>query len=433
MLAGVTLAVAVIGTPVACWSIFGGADSADPTGAGASTAAVASRTSPPVERFTRVEGWIPYWGDPAGTARRAARAGFTDLLFFAATLRPNSTVKMEQTARLSRGVKAAHAEGAATWLTVANHGKSLAKVLTPGNRDRLVEQLLAAHRLSSCHHLDLDLEQLTKSQTAELPPLAAALAARLPAGTRLGLTLQPVDRRLRPWAIPHVVALLEQPGVFTVRFMCYDYHWRTSLPGALYPKAAFERLLDTYPAHAEKLTVALPLYGYDWPRPEDTTVPRAKAITIAELAARAAQSGSRLVWMEQEGELALLSEGAGVRRIAAVPSLRTIAERSAIARAHGVPAVAFWHLGCGRLSEVILAARPGGGAGDPPSQVMARWDELLRPWKERVCKIVTARAGDSFATLAERHGVTRAVLYRFNEGLTDETMAGRRVYLPIRR
>ena len=196
------------------------------------------------------------------------------------------------------------------------------------------------------------MEQLSRAQWSELPLLARAVSARLPAGAKLGLTLQPADARLRPWAVPHVNAMLEDPGVFTVRFMCYDFHWRTSLPGALYPRAAFERLLETYAAHAAKLSVALPLYGYDWPRPPDVSLPPAKVVTLADLAALAARDGVEVRWMEQEGELALFySDAGGVRRMAAVPSLRTVADRSAVARRRGVGAVAFWHLGCGGVQQ----------------------------------------------------------------------------------
>jgi len=219
-----------------------------------------------------------------------------------------------------------------------------------------------------------------------------------------------------------------------VRFMCYDFHWRTSLPGALYPRPVYERMLRTYPRGVAKLTMALPLYGYDWPRPDDVSIPAAQVVTLGEVAARARAPGARVLWMKDDGELAIVTTGGAGSRMAAVPSFRAIAERAALARAHGVPALAFWHLGCGGLRETFAAVQPGAaGDGDPPSQLYQSWPQLLITWKERVCKVVTAEAGDSFASLAKRHGVSRAKLYRFNEGLTNESIAGKRVYLPIAR
>ncbi|MHC5020252.1 MAG: hypothetical protein ACYTGX_09115 [Planctomycetota bacterium] len=434
--AAITLATALVGVPLSCAAVLTGGEA--PAGPGTEAPGTPAATAQPLERLDRVEGWVPYWGDPERTAVAAARHGVTDLLFFGATLKPDGRMKMESARRMREAVAAAHADGARSWLTVANHGQSLAKVLTPANRAALAARCVDALARSGCRHLDLDLEQLTRSQTAELVPLAEALGEALPQGARLGITLQPVDARLRPWAIPHVRALLANPRVFTVRFMCYDYHWRTSLPGALYPRAVYERLLATYPEYAAKLCMALPLYGYAWPRPDDVSLPSAGVVTLAEVDARARAPHTQLLWMEADAELALITRTPGGKPPvwAAVPSLRAIGERAALARYHGVPAIAFWHLGCGKVGEAVAAARGGLGAdagGDPPSSSLRSWAVLLAEWKERTCKRITAKPGDSFAVLAKRHGVSRAALYRFNEGLTDDTLPGSRVYLPLRK
>jgi hypothetical protein len=432
--AAVKLAVALVGVPLSCAAVLSGEEA--PAGSDREASSLPADRARPVERLSRVEGWVPYWCHPKLTAIAAARHGVTDLLFFGATLKPDGTMKLESAQRMRGAVAAAHAHGARSWLTVANHGKSLAKVLTPANRAALVARCVDALARSECRHLDLDLEQLTRSQTAELVPLATALGDRLPPDARLGITLQPVDARLRPWAIPHVRALLANPRVFTVRFMCYDYHWRTSLPGALYPRAVYERLLATYPEQAAKLCMALPLYGYAWPRPDDVSLPRANVVTLAEVAARAEAPHTQLFWMEADAELACITTrpGGGPPVWAAVPSLRAVAERAALARQYGVPAVAFWHLGCGGVDGAVAAAHGGSdAAGDPPSGSHQGWSVLLDEWKARVCKRVTGKPGDSFAVLAKRHGVSRSALYRFNEGLTDDTLPGSPVYLPVRR
>ena len=386
----------------------------------------------PPDSITRVEGWIPYWGDPVETTRAAIEAGFTDLLFFGATLGPDGKMKLDRHSHVKKAIDVAHERGVASWLTVTNHGKSLAKVLLPNKRNQLVDRIIATFKASGCNHLDLDLETLTGPQWRELPHLASALREKLPKEARLSMTLQPADTKLRPWAVPHVKTMLKDPGIFVVRFMCYDYHWRTSLPGALYSRPAYNRLLDCYKGHEAKLCMALPLYGYDWPRPENVSVPSAKVVTLSQLPEFTALAGVKVKWMEEEGELAVVYQNGDLPRMAAVPSLRTIADRSEIARQRGLTSVAFWHLGCGRLVSVRNAVRPGENWKEDPKAIpIASWANLLDPYKEKNCRAIIAGPRDSFATLAKQHRVSASALYLFNEHLTDRTMKGKTVYLPL--
>ena len=411
------------------WWIFGSAPVEPPQPEKATTPAP---PPPPPDSITRVEGWIPYWGDPVGTTRSAIAAGFTDLLFFGATLASDGKMKLDRHTYMKRAIDLAHESGVSSWLTVTNHGKSLAKVLVPNKRKQLVDRIIATFKASGCKHLDLDLETLTGAQWKELPHLAVALREKLPKQARLSMTLQPADTKLRPWAVPHVKAMLQDPGIFVVRFMCYDYHWRTSLPGALYSRPAFNRLLDCYKGHEEKLCMALPLYGYDWPRPENVSVPSAKVVTMSELPEFTALAGVKVKWMEEEGELAVVYQNGDLPRMAAVPSLRTIADRSEIARQRGLTSVAFWHLGCGRLASVRNAIRPGENWKEDPKAIpTASWASVLDPYKEKNCRAIIAKPTDSFATLAKQHRVSASALYLFNEHLTDRTMKGKTVYLPL--
>jgi hypothetical protein len=388
-------------------------------------------TAPPAVQVTpraelrRLEGWVPYWVDEAKVVQEAIEAGFTDVLLFHGTVEESGQVKLEQPQGLERGRVTAVRGGVRTWLTATNHGKSLEGALGQGRLESHVDSLLAAFETSKCQHLDLDYESMTLAQARQLPELARMLDARLEHGVRLAFTLQPVDTVHRPSQREMVRELLAMPRVHTVRFMMYDYAWRNSLPGALCPLPEFRRLLDTWAGHGEKLTVCLPLYGYDWPRPEDTSVPRADVVTLRDVPSLSAE----FVWMQHEAELAARYTKDGVPRMAAVPSHRAVQVRVQTALDYGVAGVSFWHLGCGRLAPVAQATQRGSRVPEPVRYTeIGGWSDWLTPFKERVCRVITGD-GSSLDALAQRHNADPATMRRFNTHLANTTN-GQTVYIP---
>lgn len=384
-------------------------------------------TPEPLDKLDRVEGWVPYWTDEAQIARDAAAAGFTDLLFFHGSVDDGGRVKLEDEPGLARGL--AGAGDARCWLTVTNHGGSLREALT-GDVDAHIESLLSAFQRSGCRHLDLDYESLDYAMADGLVGLCEKLAPRLPEGAMLGLTLQPADSHLRPEQRGLYLRLLESPHVYTVRMMMYDYHWKNSLPGALYPMPAFRRLVKEWGEHAHKLTLALPLYGYDWARPEDTSIPRADVVTLRDMPALANKAGFDAVWMRDEGELAARYNDGGVR-MAALPSLRAIQARVEYMLDWGVPGVSFWHIACANPSEVRASCERDVPPRDAVSYDQGRnWGDWLDPWKLRVCRTIIADGTQTLDAIATEHGVSRSVMYRFNEHITGTQIRGETVYIP---
>jgi hypothetical protein len=386
---------------------------------------------PPVlEALARLEGWIPYWTDEARHAREAAAAGFTDLLFFHGTVDEDGTVKLEKPDGLRAGRDEAVRAGVQPWLTVTNHGKPMDRALGTGRIQAHAESLLKAFADSRCRHLDLDYESLSLANARALNDLAEIIGPRLPVGSRLSFTLQPVDEALRPDHRAAYQALLDNPRVYTLRLMAYDYHWRQSLPGGLYPLPMFERLLNAWRGSESRLTLCLPLYGYDWPRPEDVSLPRADVVTLNDLARGPSFS---TVWMEREAELATRYSNAGPR-MAALPSYRAIRARVEACLARGIPAVSFWQLSCAPARQVAQASDPRQPTPrEPvsPADYLAGWDAWLTPFRERVCRVVTAAPGDSLETIGGAHGVTRAMMLRFNAELASaRDISGRRVFVP---
>jgi hypothetical protein len=378
----------------------------------------------PLDRLDRIEGWIPSWGDEAKLAREASEAGFTDLLFFHGSVDEDGAVTLEDEPGLAAGLKAAGS--ARTWLTVTNHGGSLATALGPGMDDH-ADSLLAAFRRSRCMHLDLDYENLNSTEASALLKLANELTSRMPDYSRLSLTLQPVDSTLRPEQRDVYRRMLQSPDIYTLRLMMYDYHWRGSLPGALCPMNAFARLVKQWAEHAHKLTLCLPLYGYDWPRPEDTSLPRAESITLRDVKTLANEPGFDAVWMREEAELAARYEG----HMAALPSLRAITRRVEFGLDWGVPAVSFWHLGCSDPGPVREACKRG---AEPAESIRyddgTSWESWLDPYKRRVCRVIVADGTSSLEQIGDAHKIPRATMYRFNEHLQGSNLRGRTVFIP---
>ncbi len=380
----------------------------------------------PLASLERIEGWIPYWVDGDAVAREAIAAGFTDLLLFHGTVDADGNVLLENPDRLEQARSRAAAKNVRTWLTVTNHGRSLEGALGPGRLAAHVDRLLEAFHASGCQHLDLDYESMTTAQALRLPELAGMLAARLDDDVKLSFTLQPVDDRYRRDQRPMVRELLQMPRVTTVRFMMYDYAWRNSLPGALCPLADYLRLLRKWAHDSEKLTVCLPLYGYDWPRPEDVSLPRAESVFLRDVPAL---PGATFYWMREEGELAARYTKDGVHHMVAVPSLRAVNERVQIALDQGIPAVAFWHLGGADLRSVVRASRRSSRPQEAVSyQEIAGWHSWIMPFKHRVSRVMISD-GTSLENLATRYNIPLPTIHRFNSHVQG-SLYGQTIFLP---
>src|SRR5690606_18414332 len=141
---------------------------------------------------------------------------------------------------------------------------------------------------------------------------------------------------------------------------------------------AFERLTREWAAHAHKLTMCLPLYGYDWPRPDDLSIPRADVVTLRDVPHLAAKPGFEAAWMGHDGELAVRYTQGGVTRMAAAPSYRAIQRRVEHMLDWGIPAVSFWQLSCAPPSSVSAVCARGVNAREDISyDELASWNVWL--------------------------------------------------------
>ncbi len=391
---------------------------------------------PSISKLVHIEGWIPSWINGESIVHKSKDQGFTDLLFFNGTVKPSGNVKIESPNRLHRAVALADALDMSTWFTVTNHGHSFGDTLTPEEIRAHADQIVEAWKTSGCQHLDLDYENIShdelKTLASILPQLASKIEAIRP-NAKLSLTLQPADNEIRNWMLSTYKTILASDAVSKVRFMCYDYHWRTSLPGALYPKWAYERLLKTYTEHQQKIGICLPLYGYDWPRPDNTSLPRGKVILYSELETVMENPGSAWAWTKSDGELmGKYQKPDGTLHYVAAPNPTMIAQRVGMALQAGIPSVAFWHLGCAQLSEVVHPCKHWQSYKIEEDKTVPSWESMLTPFKERVCQKIIAQEDDTFRSIAERYECSRSKLMRFNDTISKKEVGKSRIYVPCK-
>ncbi|MHC4841992.1 MAG: LysM peptidoglycan-binding domain-containing protein, partial [Planctomycetota bacterium] len=188
------------------------------------------------------------------------------------------------------------------------------------------------------------------------------------------------------------------------------------------------RLTNTFAKYHDKMCMALPLYGYDWPRPADTTVPKGTSVVISNVADASGQA----YWMTEDQELAIrTADGHWV----AAPSLAAIHARTQAMMNRGFGRVAFWQLGAGELTRVAQACER---ADSPPPELRSfeialGWEDWLLDFKEEVCKKVTAKPGDSLESIGRKYDVPRWKMNRFNENLVATNIDGQTVYVPHAR
>jgi spore germination protein len=140
--------------------------------------------------------------------------------------------------------------------------------------------------------IDIDYESLSASQRANFSAFIGVLADKLHASDRLlSVSVYPkVDDRA-DWDGPAAQDWrILGKHADRVKIMAYDFHWSTSKAGALTPLDWLDRVV-TYAESAipaEKISVALPWYGYDW------VGTKGVGVSYSEAMARAKANGSAI-------------------------------------------------------------------------------------------------------------------------------------------
>ncbi|MGE5390181.1 MAG: glycosyl hydrolase family 18 protein [Deltaproteobacteria bacterium] len=146
------------------------------------------------------------------------------------------------------------------------------------------------------------------------------------------------------WPTPYQYARIGQIADQVV-VMAYDYHYRTSAPGAVAPLWWVQQVTDYMTANipAHKVLLGLATYGYDWPAGSNATTVSAKKLadlkaryTLVETFDKAAMSPSYSYWDQY-----------GVWHQIWMENGQSLQAKVELARAKKLGGVSFWRIGTG--------------------------------------------------------------------------------------
>lgn len=227
--------------------------------------------SPAAAESSRVFGYQPWWVD--GTPDWA---NLTHLAWFSLEAEPDGSVSRPawQTAVALR--EEARVHGVRFVLTVTLFGgDDLHTALHPPARDALLDHIVDAFDELDADGINIDFEGLHAAERDAIVSFAIDLREQLlarRADAELTLATPAVD-----WsdAWDYGALARETDGLVV---MAYGVHWSGGDPGPLlplddrgaWPPYTLEWIIDDYraliaEAHHPAVTIALPLYGYDWP------------------------------------------------------------------------------------------------------------------------------------------------------------------------
>ena len=225
-----------------------------------------------------VFGYHPYWASAAWQYYRYDV--LTHVAHFSAEVDPTSGAIVEDRGWSDTGlVPKALGAGVKAILACSNIGGAANTTLL-AQRSRcetLIEQLVALVRARNANGVNIDFEQVSAAQRANLVRFASDLArgfrTELP-GAEVSCAIPAID-----WSKSYDVQALSAVCDHLI-LLGYDYSWKGSKnAGAIAPlegPASIAKSVDTYLAAgvpSGKLVVAVPYYGYDWPVQSD--VPQA--------------------------------------------------------------------------------------------------------------------------------------------------------------
>ncbi len=221
-----------------------------------------------------VFGYHPNWAGQAWENYRFDR--LTHIAHFSAEVDPlTGQIGQEHGWSTTGLVTKAQQAGVKAILTCSNIGAAANTTLLaqPVRCQALIEALLGLVKKRNAAGVNIDFEQVSATQRANLAKfatdLAAAFRADLP-GAEVSFAIPSID-----WSKSYDMVALNSACDYLV-LMGYDYNWKGSkLAGPVAPlegPLSIAKSVETYLAggvSADKLVLAVPYYGYDWPVQDD--------------------------------------------------------------------------------------------------------------------------------------------------------------------
>ncbi len=292
-----------------------------------------------------VGAWLPYWDtakvNRAFTRNKKTMNEMSPYWYYVlpnARLRPTSKFNLRQ-------VREAKKAGVKVIPMVSNHynGALISKILRNRTlRRRHIRYLVNMTVKRRVHGVELDYEGLLKKDRKRYAAFVKHLARALHKRKKLlSVTVQAKTK------IPgHSEATKAQAwkaiGKYAdrVRIMAYDYHWKTSRPGAIAPINWVRKIarLAKKTIPAKKAILGIGTYGYNWYGNS-----RAKPITLHQARLIAKRNKKRLRRDKRTGEVYLrLKPGRPGIWIQDSGSLR---QKLKIVKKYNLGGVFFWRMG----------------------------------------------------------------------------------------
>jgi len=215
------------------------------------------------------DGWKKYFDDSFPVFKEHVDV-FDEIVPFWHTLGQNGEIIVNRYRK--EVVEFAHAHGVKV-VPLINNEKNVvegnSQVYTnPTIRKKAVASVVALVDKYGYDGVNLDFEQIPKETAPQFTEFIKMLAAELhPRGKIVSVSVFPkVDVPERTAGAHDYETLKEYADELII--MAYPHHWSSSAPGSLAPYEWVDRILE----HAvsvvprEKIVIALPLYGYDWPQ-----------------------------------------------------------------------------------------------------------------------------------------------------------------------
>jgi len=148
--------------------------------------------------------------------------------------------------------------------------------------------------------------------------------------------------------------LSEQSDAFVI--MGYDMHYSKGSPGPISPMGGAVNIIGLVQGYiekvqSEKLILAVPYYGYDWPinTESSTATPSAAIISYAELAEES--RAHKLIWDETSQTPSYKYSEDGIEREVHFENVRSLGIKYDFAIAKGLKGVGIWALGYDGLNS----------------------------------------------------------------------------------
>ncbi len=229
-----------------------------------------------------IVGYLRYWDYGVDFLNALDYNLLTQINYFGAELNPDGTILTDRNWRNINLVNFAHARGVKVKLTAILFGSSALSTLlgSSDNRQRAINNLLAAVQAVGADGIDIDFEVMPDGQKANMVTfmrdLTEAFHTNIP-NSIVTMAMPAVDWSNR-WDYNSLAQIVE--GLF---IMGYDYHWNGSdnagpvspLDGTT-PSMSWNvrRTVNDYLSktgnNTDKIILGLPYYARDWPVDDST-------------------------------------------------------------------------------------------------------------------------------------------------------------------